>query len=523
MPAVLEPEVEEVEQEWYNPGQSIRAAHQSAARVRFAIGARGSGKTSFFSLEAVLHGWSEPGAKIMAVRKTEVSQADTTIETMRRTFAALGDLYVDTGVSLFKSWNDGRTVRIPSQKAVEEWNRVAIKMRNKSETLQWLDTEGNRLCSFIEMRGLSNAQIAENKLRGFECSMMGLIEADLLTLADFAMAIPCIRWRGADGNFIESGGIIVESNPPGTKHWIAVLEEEWRRGEHPDYEFWHIKTQENAHNLPPGYVENLKEAYRGNPAMYKRMVMGEFADAFGGIAVMFAFKPDAHVGKNLPWPKGAWLIRSADVGTHNSTIFSAYWRERDHEYWHVLKEIYLEGSDTERQARAIIAVTKEEFPFWNDRTICSGVLDFVDPAAANSNYSTSKTASSVAIFNTYEIYPGTNLWQRGIQMGLAICNRLLELRDGEGRYCFRIDEEGAPILTIALSGGYRYPSPGESGYGGDVPLKGLSHQDFDYSHSADSWRYGVLNAMQLGRAEHEKNNPNATFRSKNPNPDRMWY
>jgi hypothetical protein len=180
----------------------------------------------------------------------------------------------------------------------------------------------------------------------------------------------------------------------------------------------------------------------------------------------------------------------------------------------------MEGSDTERQARAAIDLTAKHFPFWNNRDICSGVLDYCDPSGANSNFSTEETKSSVKILNTYGLFPGTNLWQRNITIGVAIMNRLLSKRDPRGFPCFRIDEDTCPIIARAFAGGYRYPEVGEPGYGSDMPLKGVCKgQDFDYTHMVDPVRYPLISAMRLLKEEFEAaQKPLLPNRGRNPNP-----
>lgn len=531
--ALLEPPKAEAPADWWNPGVSLQQFHDSPARVRWLIGARGVGKTAATGMEAIRHGWHNAGGKAMFIRKTEISQSDTTIETIASLFDSLGDLYQDTGDGLFASWNEGRTIRIPSVKAVEAFNAAKPTWKSKADRMTWLDTEGNRLCSFIEFRGLPSAKISESKLRGFECSFMALVEADLLEEKDFQMAVPCIRWKGADPDACDANGfiidscIVVETNPPSPRHWIARTEEETIRGEHPDYQFWHIKTEENAHNLPPNYVANLKAVYRNNAAMYARMVNGEYAEAFDGSPVYYAFRPDDHVGEDLPWQRGAYLIRGWDFGTNNAVVWSAYWVKDSVEYWHDLAEQYMEGSDTDRQAREAIKKTENDFPFWNDRDICAGLLDYCDPAGVSSAFTRQISVngkqvneSAVNILRTYGIAPGFQTTARGLQQTIAIYNRLLEKKDALGRYVYRVDKKHCPILHRALSGQYRYSREGEPGFGSNEPLKGTLCGNCD--HIADSSRYPKINVLKLLKAEMEATKkPNYQRPRKNPNPTRQ--
>ena len=54
--------------------------------------------------------------------------------------------------------------------------------------------------------------------------------------------------------------------------------------------------EDNAHNLPDGYIEKTKSAYSG--LWYKRMILGEWSIAAGAIYDMF--DPDLHVVADLP-------------------------------------------------------------------------------------------------------------------------------------------------------------------------------------------------------------------------------
>lgn len=538
-------------EEWWNPGKSMREVHESDAFVRWMVGARGCAKTATSGMEAIRHGWHIAGAKAMFLRKTEASQGDTTIDTIVKLFGKMGELYQDTGDSLFKSWNNFRTIRIPSRKAVEAFNEAKPTWESRSDRLAWIESEGARLCSYIEFRGLPHAGSKESKLRGFECSLLVLVEADQLTEEDFQMAVPCLRWKGSDpatcdhNGFIIDSGIIVETNPPSPRHWIARTEEETLRGEHMGYRFWHIKTEENEANLPPGYVANLKAIYRNNKAMYARMVLGEYAEAYDGNPVYYAFDQEAHAGDDLDWPKGAYLIRGWDFGTCNAVVWSAYWEHRGVEYWHDLCEQYLEGSDTDRQAREAIKRTENEFPFWNDRGMCAGLLDFCDPAGINSAYTRQiivngkqENESAINILQTYGIHPGYMTQARGLKETIAIVNRLLEKRDGPrtereiitpdgrparvaietGNFVYRIDKKNCPILYRGLCGAYRYPNVGEPGYGSNEPMKGAVAENID--HIQDAGRYAKINCLRLLKAEMEAiNKPNfAAKRARNPNP-----
>jgi len=528
-------------EEWYQPGKSLAAFHESLKFVRVIIGGRGSGKTTTVAVEVERHALHTAGAKILILRKTEASQSDTTIDTFGIVYKALGALYEETETSLFKSINGGKQVRLPSLVAIEKYNAFLKTGPNKTAIKNWLSTEGERWCATLEFRGLPDAKQAANKLRGYECSMMVLIEADLMTRADLDMGMACMRWKDAYGNFIEDTCIIIDSNPPSPRHWIAKLEEEvYGNGREipPDklmrerYEFWHIPTRENIHNLPPNYVENLEIQYRNNPSMYKRMLLGEYAEAFDGAPVYTSFYDHIHGHDELPFPRGAYLVRGWDFGNINACIFNAYFMrtvlvphplqkgqfiELKYEYWWVLSDLLLEDSGIEDQCIKVKKHTVAHYPFWNDRSICAGVYDFCDPAGDQNK----DTGKSVDVMRTHGYNPGFQTQMRSLPITITICNRLLEKRDETGKPQFRIDRINANRLYVAILGGYRYPNEGEAGYKPDkqLPLKGP--QAGGHDHPPDAWRYAVLNCMKLAKEEFEKLKPSARQRTTKVNPKRI--
>lgn len=527
---------------FYRPCDSIEQFHEDTHFVRVLIGGRGAGKTVGECMEAIRHGWQNAGAKIIFLRQTETSLRDSVIETLNWLFSQLDpELYEEREDSLFRMWDNGITIRIPSAQAAYRYREAKPRLKTKQERKAWLETEGDKWCSRIENRGLPSNKVAENKLKGFECSMLCLVEGDQIAKDDFMLSFACLRWKGADpktcneNGFIEDRGIILDANPPAPDHWIAQLEEEEEKKPEGQrrMRFWHLTTDENAHNLPPNYIEDtIMLPYANNPSMIERMRWGKYADAFSGNPVFYNFRTGYHVGHDRPWPTGAALVRGWDFGVSNCVIYSAYFTRNSApkgqtpkivEYWHCLAEQYLEESDTDRQAKICIERTKEEFGLCFDTQYCCGILDFCDPAGANRNYSTEKTESCVAILNTHKIYPSSRLWNRSIAVGLTIMNRMLMLTDDEGEHIFMIDKEGCPLLYKAFAGGYRYPGDDE-GQKKDEPLKGLVYQKFDYSHLVDPLRYSIMNCFRLARSEYAESKGVPSFhKRKNPNRELSYY
>lgn len=501
---------------WYKPGAKIAEFHASKARTRALIGARGCGKTTAIAVEAIGHGWWNAGAKVYILRKTQESNADTTLDTFEQVFKNCGTAYMQNGDrSLFRKIEGGKYYRIPSAEAVRLFNIFLQSKPTNTQIENWLNTIGNQYCSFIHFSGVPDSGKRDTRFRGYECSMLIFVEADQLAKEDLDMAMFCLRWKGPDGEYIPDACCILDTNPPGPNHWIAKLEEE--TANRSDVKFWHIPMEDNAHNLPPGYVDDAKARYANNPAMYKRMVLGEYAEAFDGNRVLFAFS-ELHAYEHLPWPRGAYLIRGWDFGTTNTLVFAAYWEHDGEEYWWDMHEYYATHSDVERQCRAAWDITRQVFPFWNNRDVCAGCYDACDPAG---NQRTDK-GRSLDVLATYNIFPKFSHKHRSLQLTLAAYNRLLERKDRQGRFVYRICKDSCPMLYYASLGGYRYPEETETGFGSSEPGKG---PDFgNYDHVADASRYAKINFMRLMKVEMEQMQKPVGLlgRSQDINPKRRW-
>lgn len=501
------------------PGNSIKEFFADQSLIRVLVGGRGAAKTTALADDICRHLWHSAGGRAILARKTETSQADSTIGTFRQFFATQPQIYGPATCGLFREWNNGLKFRVPSLKAIEALQAAREKLTSPRDILNWVEQVGASLCGMIEMRGLPNVTAGESKLRGMQCSYLAFIEGDQIDRRYFELALACLRWKGQDPatcddrGYIKDKSFVIDTNPPGKKHWIALMEGD--ELEKPPSErqmrFWHIATDENAHNLPDGYIENqIMLPYRKNPAMIQRMRYGQYADAFDGVPVFYNYDQIENVGYDLPWVRGSYLVRGWDFGTFNSVVWFQYWVELGFEHLHAMAEQYLEGSDTDRQATSTVKFTDAEFPFWNDRGTCAGLLDFCDPAGMNSNFGLSRNAngekvgSCVEILNTHGIRPGTLLWQKRVAIGTTIINRFLEQRDHRGQALMKIDAKNCPNLHAAFSGGYRFPAPGEPGYGNDDPLKGQHGGMMDYSHLADPTRYVFLNIMKLEKNKYEE-------------------
>lgn len=515
------------------PAKGIQEFWDDPSFVRVLLGGRGSGKTFGVAADITAHLWQNAGGKAIVARETELSQEDSSIDSFWLYFEMLDSpLYRTDGLGFFKSWNNGRTFRVPSELAIKRWQKECQKMTPQERDV-WMEQTGERLCGYIHFRGLPQAE--KGKFRGMECSYLALIEADQIAEKQFALALACLRWKGSDPKtcdekgFIKDRCAVLDTNPPGTMHWIAKMED--REMAKPENErtarFWHLPTEENAHNLPENYIrDTILLPYADNPAMIERMLYGRYADAFDGQPVFYAYH-SAHAFDTLPWPLGAMLGVGMDGATHNASVICSIKEDANH-HLHIWahREIVLFGSDTDRQCVELLKVLANDFPFWNQgNTICPQSLFYCDPALRNSNYTKrGATSSALRVIQSHGIFPGFKIGL-GLQPSIAAVNRLLQQNHQvhtKGEYKtvwhFRISRKGCPKLCQALAGKYRYPERGEPGEGSELPLKGELCDFID--DVADSFRYLCCNVLDIAPEQHTGGMRNNVPATVNPEPAR---
>lgn len=351
------------------------------------------------------------------------------------------------------------------------------------------------------------------------------IEGPLLIICDEAKSVPEPIFQALDR--CTYNGILLASSPGRLSGTF------YETHHNPALGYIQVKVGlKDCPHIGQDKIDRIIAKHGPNSPFTRSTLHGEFLASWDGKPVYYAFNRDLHESEDrLPWPKGAFLVRGYDFGTNNSTIFSAYFKVGDDEYWWDLEECFMESSDTDRQAKMAVHITNEIFPFWNDREMCAGVMDFIDPAGNNRaftrkiNVNGAKVDDSpINILRTYGINPGFTYQGRGLQETIAIVNRLLDKRDRNGKPSYRIDVQGCPRLTDALRGEYRYSAPGEPGYeiGKDEPLKGpiCNHAD----GLSDAARYAKIAIFRMMRSEIAVDiSPGAHMqRVKNPNPVRKW-
>ena len=147
------------------------------------------------------------------------------------------------------------------------------------------------------------------RIRGFEPSMVFVDELTTIGGPVFYDAIS--QQLGRRPGIVGPQQYIAATNPDGPRHWVykRFIEGPYREAINEDgqvispegewderYSFYRLSIQENKHNLPRGYYQQIIEATKDDPIEYRRMVLGEWLDRPDGEALFAGvFDPEAHV------------------------------------------------------------------------------------------------------------------------------------------------------------------------------------------------------------------------------------
>jgi len=266
----------------YYPNPKQELFHVSNAKYRAFIGGIRSGKTFAGAQETFRVCDRYKGIKALVISPTYPILNESTLETLRRIIPE--DMIIDTNEQKHK------------------W-----KLSNGSEILY-------------------RSADDPDSIRGMEA---GWLWADELAKARTDEA-----WKRGIGRLSQKNmpcRAIVTTTPKG----MTWLYDEFIRSPTPEHFTVFARTEDNAANLPPGYVENLKNQYAG--AFLKQELYGEFV-GFEGL-VYTDFSPSVHVLDEMPiqFPR---VIAGVDFGMTNPTVVLPIGLDND-DRAHLLDEMYL--------------------------------------------------------------------------------------------------------------------------------------------------------------------------------------
>jgi phage terminase large subunit-like protein len=386
-------------------------------RFSFYVGGIGAGKTFAGALRAILRSALHPGSLGVIGAPTYPMLRDTT----QRTF-----------FELLPAWLLARF----SQTQQHLW------LSNGSEIL---------------FRSLDEP----NRLRGLNLAWFWLDEAPLCGYYAWEVLKGRLRQRGYEPFAWATG------TPKGRDGFARDFE----LAPKPGHALFRASTRVNAHNLPPGYIEDL--GYTG--AFAAQEVEGQFV-AFEGLVYTFDASQRGHLRKPAPDQRFSRVIGGIDWGYTNPAAALVFGLDGDHRAWQLAEFYQRRASLTDVLLPAILDLTRR----WDVRTWYCGPDEPEHIAVLD--------AALVGTGLPARALPAENRVAPGIQTVAG----LLALRgDGSrGLYvspsCERtIAEYGTYRYADALPNGRRDPS--------EQPLK-------QNDHALDATRYALH--TELGRGAH---------------------
>ncbi len=210
----------------------------------------------------------------------------------------------------------------------------------------------------VHILGSSDVR-AEATIRGMTISLAYLDEATLVSKEFFAMLHTRLRVKGFNCQ------LLVTTNPDSPRHWLKT--EYIDRAKELGHRVYHFTIDDNAHNLEPGYISDLKAQYSG--LWYKRFIEGEWTMAEGVIYSMF--DPARHVTADQPAAIVKELAIGVDYGARDNTRGVKAVLGDDNRIWITREWVPAEGTEAERSASLRKFCDEHGWPDYF----------FVDPAA----------------------------------------------------------------------------------------------------------------------------------------------
>jgi len=274
-------------------------------------------------------------------------------------------------------------------------------------------------------------------------------------------------------------GVIMDTNPPSTDHWIhQKFEVEKPAG-------WEIFKQpgglepdaENTENLPPTYYQDMMEG--ADEDFINVHVHAKYGRSKAGMPVYEkTFVPKFHLRDTLLVVPGAPVIIGMDFGRTPAAAFY----QRDARGRILLQDELVSenmGLETFLQ-RKVKPLLTERFP--GHRVVVGG-----DPAGWQKSQINEQSCADILKLNGFvPVMPHSNHIAPRLK---AVEDLLKEQQDGEAR--FLINKSRCPEIVAGFEHGYRYKRKRDNTFE-EVPEKNK------YSHPHDAVQYGAMVVNSAG-------------------------
>lgn len=287
--------------------------------------------------------------------------------------ATLGGVWHKLKTEILPEWAEGLDIEVCEERRDEQKNI-------------YIDVE-NRFGGYSRVVCISCpfGAVLKNRIRGFEASYIFVDELTTLDTSDYFDA--CIQQVGRRPGINGPQQYTAACNPDGPSHWVYVRffempyaesidhdtgevkspEGEWND----DYSVYHLKIEENKHNLPPGYYDRVMAGVAGDPIEYQRMVEGKWIDRPLGEAI---FRPYFHRSLHVfgdkrtrlhPHPEFP-IICGWDPGTvNNAIIFLQCLIGRDKMLWTCFDEMV--WTNEKMAYPKMVTLVMRRMKYWNDK------------------------------------------------------------------------------------------------------------------------------------------------------------
>jgi PBSX family phage terminase large subunit len=267
----------------------------------------------------------------------------------------------------------------------------------------------------------------------------------------------------------------LDTNPPDQEHWLyKSFVENPLEGHH----FVLQPPYENAHNLPEGYYDRMREAYRDSPDLIDRYIEGKWGAVYRGKAVYKDYDSRVHLAKApLKYIPGLRVYAGMDFGLTPACVWT---QVTPMGRWHVIAEMCTDNTAAEEFADAVIAYSRQFFPG-------AEIEWFGDPAAWKRSETDASTVADVLANKGIYLTPGAIT----LTARLEGVRKRLRMRGG------LVLSPTCTRLSTGFSGAYCFKEVGNTGYYTDKPEKNK------WSHIHDALQYVASVIFDAGSDEDE--------------------
>lgn len=268
---------------------------------------------------------------------------------------------------------------------------------------------------------------------------------------------------------------------PGTKHLRPA--NQLPKLQQPGFRAWQTMEPENAHNLPPGYYEGLKQLWGHRPDLLRRFVEGKHGFQQVGKQVTPEWTDELHLTAGLEPVKGVPLQLLWDGGLNPTCIITQVTNLGD---WLILEAHVGDGIGMVQLIEDVVKpVLNARYGDWLER---KGWRHIGDPSLEEREQSNSLNNAARVIRSELggPFIAGPQYPNEGIDALRAVLTRI---RDGRG--VIRVDMNRAKPVWHALRGGWHY-NVHTTGVVGQI-VKDLN------SHPGDAMRYGAAKLFPMGK------------------------